>query len=67
MAICNFDDLPEVFDVETLGEIMGLSRGSAYTLVNRSDFPKMKAGKSIRIFKRQFITWSNEQTNTVTH
>jgi len=67
MVIRNFDDLPEVFDVDSLQEIMGISRSSAYALVHRSDFPKMRVGKSIRIFKRPFITWSNDQTNTVTH
>ena len=62
MAICSFDDLPEVFDVDTLQEIMGISRSSAYALVNRSDFPKIRVGKSIRIYKGQFIAWLDEQT-----
>jgi predicted DNA-binding transcriptional regulator AlpA len=67
MAIRNFNDLPEVFDVDTLQEIMDISRSSAYALVNRSDFPKMRVGKSIKIFKSPFIAWSNEQTKPVSH
>lgn len=51
--------------VEDIKEILGVSRTSAYSLVNSGEFPVLKVGKStIRIPKDSFLSWvNNHMTN----
>jgi hypothetical protein len=37
----SIDELPAVFNVDVLQDIMGISRALAYDLVNQDDFPKL--------------------------
>lgn len=53
----NADDLPIVFGPAELAIILGVSKNTAYRLVNKPDFPKFRAGRKIIISKKQFIEW----------
>ncbi len=57
----NLDELPVTFGPLELAKILGISRNTAYDLVNRPDFPKYRVGKKIIISKKHFIKWMDEK------
>lgn len=62
-AIHSMDELPAILNVATLRHFMGISRVSAYNLVNRSDFPTVRVGKRILVPKDSLKRWL-EQTSS---
>ena len=62
----NYEDIPLAFNPEVLGQIIGVSRSTAYQLVNTADFPKIKAGKRIIIEKFSFLAWLNAKVGNGT-
>ena len=52
-------ELPLSLKVEDIAEILGIGRVSAYNLVHRKDFPKIKAGRRIIIPTQAFLEWMN--------
>lgn len=62
----NYDDVPLAFNPETLGHIIGVSRSTAYQMVNAPDFPKIKAGKRIIIEKNSFLNWLQSKVGSET-
>ena len=56
-VITSYDELPLVLNVEDISKILGISRATAYELVSREDFPKIKTGRLIKISKRAFFKW----------
>ena len=58
----NYMDLPLMLSVPEVGEVLGISRASAYELVRSKGFPKVKIGNRIVIPKGKFIQWIEDQT-----
>ena len=56
-VITSYDQLPLVLNVDDIRKILGISRATTYDLVNREDFPKIKTGRLIKISKRAFFKW----------
>jgi excisionase family DNA binding protein len=50
------------FSVKEVASILHISRGMAYQLARREDFPKMRFGKRIIIPKENFMEWMKRQT-----
>lgn len=48
--------------VMEVASILQISRGMAYQLVKRKDFPKLRIGKRIIIPRDGLIDWLKEQT-----
>lgn len=64
MEALNKDDreeLPLAMRVDDLMKALQISRGAAYTLVNRADFPCVRLGKTIRIPRELFLQWLKSQ------
>lgn len=53
----------EYYTVKDIQEIMQLSNGTVYNLVNSDGFPKIKIGRIIRIPKKEFEKWQKLYTN----
>ena len=51
------EKFPEIMRVDEVKEVLKIGRRQAYNLCNRSDFPSIRIGKSIRIPKSEFIKW----------
>lgn len=51
--------MEEYLTVKDIKNILKISQGTAYNLVNRNDFPKTRIGNTIRIPKSQFIKYMN--------
>ena len=58
----NYMDLPLMLSVPEVGEVLGISRASAYELVRSKGFPKVKIGNRIVVPKDRFIQWIEDQT-----
>jgi predicted DNA-binding transcriptional regulator AlpA len=58
----SLDELPAVFSVKVLQNIMGLSRALTYDLVKQEGFPKIRVNKRILVPKDAFIQWLDRQT-----
>lgn len=56
----NPNELPLGLKVDDVATILGISRGSAYELVRRTDFPKIKIGRRIVIPRDAFLKWMEE-------
>ena len=52
----------DFMSVSDLQKTLGVSRGHAYELVAREDFPALRIGKRIVIPVRQFEAWVEKQT-----
>ncbi|MGE8079268.1 helix-turn-helix domain-containing protein [Peribacillus loiseleuriae] len=48
-----------VLDVQDIQELMGISRGAAYSLVNSGQFSVVRVGKLIKISRPVFEAWLN--------
>jgi len=59
--IKDYKDLPFTLTVEQVGELLGISRKTAYALVKRKGFPAARVGKRIIIPRDLFIQWINEK------
>ena len=57
----NYEDLPLMLTVPEVGEVLGISRASAYELVHSKDFPSIRIGTRIIVPKDKLIAWINEQ------
>ena len=58
----SYQDLPLTLTAPEVGEVLGISRASAYELVRSDGFPRMKVGKRILIPRDKFIQWIDENT-----
>ena len=58
----NYEDLPLMLTVPEVGEVLGISRASAYELVRSKGFPSIRIGTRILVPKDKLIAWINEQT-----
>ena len=58
----NYEDLPLTLTAPEVGEVLGISRASAYELVRSKGFPSIRIGTRILVPKDKLIAWINEQT-----
>lgn len=56
-----YQDLPLTLTAPEVGEVLGISRASAYELVRSEGFPRMKIGKRILVPRDKFIQWIDQQ------
>ena len=58
----SFQDLPLTLTAPEVGEVLGISRASAYEWVRSKGFPRMKIGTRILGPRDKFLAWIDEQT-----
>ena len=58
----SYDSLPLALTAPEVGEVLGISRASAYELVRSKGFPHMKIGTRILVPRDKFLAWIDEQT-----
>ena len=49
------------YTVEDIAEILGIGRSSAYSLVKQNHFKIVRIGKNIRISRKSFDDWFENQ------
>lgn len=60
-AYCNWDDVPLVLNAKDVKNILGLSRGKTYELMNSVEFPTLSEGKRMFVTKEAFQNWLNNK------
>ena len=57
----SYQDLPLALTAPEVGEVLGISRASAYELVRSRGFPHIRIGTRILVPKDKFIQWIDQQ------
>jgi len=59
--VVNYQELPVALTVSEVQKVLRISRGGAYQLIHREDFPTVKIGRRYIIPRDKFIEWLEEQ------
>lgn len=51
----------KTYTVQEIKQILGIGKNAAYDLVNKNYFKSVRIGSSIRISKRSFDKWLEDQ------
>lgn len=51
------------YRVEDIARILGIGRSSAYALVKQGHFKTIRVGKSIRVSRKSFDNWFDNQND----
>lgn len=57
----SYDELPLFIKAETLSDVLGLSKSSAYELMREEGFPSVRISSRIVVPKEAFIEWINRR------
>lgn len=57
----SYDELPLFIKAETLSDVLGLSKLSAYELMREEGFPSVRISSRIVVPKEAFIEWINQR------
>ena len=57
----SLDQLPLSLNANDIAEVLNISRGNAYTLLHREDFPTIHIGKRMVVPRARFIQWMKNQ------
>jgi predicted DNA-binding transcriptional regulator AlpA len=57
MLLCTVEELPLVLQANHIKDILGLSKGKTYELMNSSDFPTVYFGKRMVVPREAFFNW----------
>ena len=57
----SYDELPLFINAETLSDVLGLSKSSAYELMREEGFPSVRISSRIVVPKEAFIEWINQR------
>ena len=60
-TVKDIKDIPEVMTVEEMRQFLGISRPTAYELVNQATFPTIRIGRAIRVRKSSLLLWLDQQ------
>lgn len=52
----------EILSAKDIQNILGISRGTAYNLFSRRDFPTIQIGKRKLVSSQRFYEWLDKQT-----
>ncbi len=53
----SFDELPQMFSVAQLSQVLSISRTAAYDLAKEDGFPSVKVGGRVLIHREKFLKW----------
>jgi len=59
--IKNKEDYPMILEAKHIQEILGVSKPTAYELMERADFPLIRIGRLKRVTREAFFQWLSEQ------
>ena len=57
----SYDELPLFIKAETLSDVLGISKSSAYELMREEGFPSVRISSRIVVPKEAFIEWINQR------
>lgn len=57
----SYDELPLFINADTLSDVLGISKSSAYELMHDEGFPSVRISSRIVVPKEAFIEWVNRR------
>jgi excisionase family DNA binding protein len=54
-------DLPNVLKASDISKFLNISSRFAYEIMERSDFPIIRIGRSKRVMREDFLKWLEQQ------
>lgn len=57
----SYEQLPLALSAEEVAQVLGISRGNAYTLMHSKSFPTLTIGKRLVVPKDKLLVWMEEQ------
>ena len=57
----SLEQLPLSLNADDIAEVLNISRGNAYCLMHREDFPTVHIGKRMVVPRNRFFAWMNNQ------
>jgi hypothetical protein len=57
----NIEDFPLILNAKHISEITGVSLKKAHEIMNHSDFPLIRLGKSKKVKRDGFFEWLDKQ------
>ncbi|MFD1735378.1 helix-turn-helix domain-containing protein [Bacillus salitolerans] len=54
---------PLVLTANEISELLQISKPTAYEIMNRSDFPLIKFGRTKRVMRQDFLLWLEHKKN----
>ena len=59
----SLDQLPLTLNADDIAKALNISRGNAYTLLHREDFPTLHIGKRLLAPRDRFREWMQNHVN----
>ena len=59
----SFEQLPLTLNADDIAAYLNISRGNAYTLLHREDFPTLHIGKRLLAPRDRFLEWMQNHVN----
>ena len=56
-----YDELPLFLNADTVAQVLGIAKSSAYELMHEKDFPSLCIGSRLVVPKEHFKKWVDEQ------
>ena len=57
-----YEELPLFLNADTVAQVLGIAKSSAYELMHGKDFPAIRVGNRMLVEKSKFKAWANEKS-----
>ncbi len=57
-----YDELPLFLNADTVAQVLGIAKSSAYELMHEKDFPAIRVGNRMLVEKSKFKAWADEKS-----
>lgn len=59
------EELPAIMQAKDVQEVLGISKGKTYELMNSADFPTIYLNKRMVVTKDKFLEWLNQDKRKI--
>lgn len=58
-----YEELPLFFNADTVAQVLGIAKSSAYELMHEKDFPAIRVGNRMLVEKSKFKAWADKEAS----
>lgn len=56
-----YEELPLFLNADTVAQVLGIAKSSAYELMHEKDFPAIRVGNRMLVEKTKFKAWADKE------
>ena len=56
-----YEELPLFLNADTVAQVLGIAKSSAYELMHEKDFPAIRVGNRMLVAKSKFKAWADKE------